>query len=148
MGSNPKTKLFYMLAWRAWDWSIMFTDIQDSGSAATKRGTMTLISRQIPDRVLVAYKIISILPRRPVIGIGRNSRGHQYHRMQCGDQSLYLGPLDDFSYQLLDNHIAQRWPEKQIRCLTNLRKELRQKATGLAVLLGFRFRGHEIRRRV
>ncbi len=118
----------------------------ESVSALFGSGAMTLIGRQMPDRILVAYRLISHLPTSPVIGVGRNGLGREYHLLKYRNQSLYLGHLDAPYYQLLVNLINRRWPDQQIRWLTGLRKELRRKATKLAVKSGFRFRGHEIRR--
>jgi hypothetical protein len=118
----------------------------ESMPALFSSGAMTLIGRQMPDRILIAYRLISLLRSRPVIGEGRNGLGREYHLLKYRNQSFYLGYLDDQSRQLLVDLINRRWPEQQIRRLTGLRKELRRKATRLAVPLGFRFRGHEIRR--
>ena len=131
----------------------MFTNVVDQVPRAIKPGIVPFLGR-LPDRVLIAYRYISASRTAPAIGRTRNGCGSEYYRLRfrrgrntC--QSLYLGMLDDQSHRLLADHIVGRWPddEKAIRCITARRKELRQKVVELAATLGFRFRGHEIRRR-
>lgn len=105
--------------------------------------------RRASGRLLLAFRFIDRLHRRPSVCRARNGRGERYYGLKIRPHShrqitFYLGQLTTAEHQLLCRHILHRWPAGEYRArlkeTSGLRQEYQNNALSLAAQCGYRFR--------